>query len=338
MKNPTSLLEALSQLWTKIGPTAPWKASNATFIYSVLLPTLNTFLHSLLAAILGLPEDPTTTSAAEDILTAASPITNLAVSFISSSLSALLLSPIDTARTLLILTPRSHGPRSLYRALRLLPSPNYFIPSHLIPITILHSSLPSLMALSTPLLLKSYLTIDPVLNPASWSFFTFISSGLELGIRFPLETVLRRAQIATFTSPSLRQNSLVRKPTTPSGPRKQKKEDGDRTGEIETIIPTPQTYRGIAGTMWSIVYEEGDRYMSSGEDQARTLLGKQESMSSKNRRPGQGLAGLYRGWRIGFWGLAGAWGSGYMVAAMGGGDDDIGSTTAGFPRGTACAF
>lgn len=331
-------MEVLSQLWTKCGPAAPWKAANSTFIYSILQPTLNTFMRSLLAAILGLPEDPAAVSEAEDILTAASPVANLIISFISSSLSALLLSPVDTARTLLILTPRSHGPRSLYRALRLLPPPNYIVPPHLVPITILHSSLPNLMALSTPLLLKTYLSIDPVLNPASWSFFTFISSGLELGVRFPLETVLRRAQIATFTSPALRQKSLVRTPTTPSGPRYDSKADKDKVGEIETVVPTPQTYRGIVGTMWSIVYEEGDRYIASGEEEARTLLGKEKVKTSKNRRPGQGIAGLYRGWRIGFWGLAGAWGSGYMMAAMGGGEEDAGSMGAGFPRGPARRF
>ncbi|EAU31188.1 conserved hypothetical protein [Aspergillus terreus NIH2624] len=51
IKNPSSLMEVISQLWTTSGPTSPWKASNATFIYSLLQPTLNTFIRSLLFAI-----------------------------------------------------------------------------------------------------------------------------------------------------------------------------------------------------------------------------------------------------------------------------------------------
>src|SRR5699024_10346550 len=106
--------------------------------------------------------------------------------------------------------PKSHGPRSLLRAIRQSPSPSYMIPLHLIPITVLTSTLPNLLAQCTPLFLKSRLSLDPLLNPSSWSFFTFVGSGLELSLRVPLETVLRRAQIATFTSPVFQQQSANR--------------------------------------------------------------------------------------------------------------------------------
>ncbi|KAH8702227.1 putative mitochondrial fusion protein [Talaromyces proteolyticus] len=307
IKNASSLTEVISQLWSTSGPTSVWKASNATFIYSLLLPTLNTFIRSLLSAILGLPEIGVATSASEDILTAASPSTTIILSFISSALSAVVLSPIDTARTFLIATPLTHGPRSLLRAIRLLPTPNYSIPVHLIPITILHSSLPNLLAMSTPLVLKNYLAVDPVLNPSTWSFFSFVSTGLELGVRFPLETVLRRAQIATFTSPALRQKNRTNRDP------KSKAVIGTNTdeAEIETIIPTPKTYRGIIGTMWGIVYEEGLAPAELGGIPGNPT-------TQRRRKPGQGVKGLYRGWRIGMWGLAGIWGAGFLGASMGG--------------------
>lgn len=334
-------MEVLSQLWSTSGPTSIWKATNATFIYSLLYPTLNTFIRSLLSAILGLPEDGTASSMTEDILTVASPSTTLILSFISSALSSIILSPIDTARTFLIVTPLTHGPRSLLRALRLLPSPNYLIPPHLVPITILHSSLPTLLSMSTPLFLKSYFSIDPVLNPSTWSLFTFIASGLELGIRFPLETVLRRAQIATFTSPALRQKSLVAKSTRASSRRTPTSaESKTEIPEIETIVPTPQTYRGILGTMWGIVYEEGVDPGPSETD----VLGKDAPRGlQRRRRPGQGIQGLYRGWRVGMWGLAGIWGAGFLGAAVGGGEEDIVTSTSasgihGAGRGKARPF
>lgn len=314
LKNPNSLMDVLSQLWTNSGPTSPWKASNATFIYSLLLPTLNTFIRSLLSAIVGLPEEDVSSSMADDILTATSPLATLALSFISSSLSAMVLSPIDTARTFLMLTPATHGPRSLIRAIRQLPTPNCTIPPHLVPITILHSSLPGFITTSIPLVLKSYLSIDPILNPTVWSLFSFLNSGLELAVRFPLETVLRRAQIASYTSLSLRQ-----------------KASGGSSGaasidasDVETIIPTPRTYRGIVGTMWHIVHEEGVSSTPSGSEEARIALGKpiyQEHL--QKRQQGQGIPGLYRGWRMGMWGIAGIWGSSLLGGVVGGGEEEM---------------
>lgn len=330
--NPSSLMEVLSQLWSTSGPTAPWKATNATFIYSLLLPTLNTFIRSLLSAIVGLPEEDIASSMTADILTAASPAATLILSFISSSLSAMLLSPIDTARTFLILTPANHGPRSLLRAIRLLPTPNYTIPSHLIPITVLHSSLPNLIVTSTPLFLKTYLSIDPLLNPGTWNLFTLLGTALELGVRFPLETVLRRAQIVTFTSPSLRQKS-------PTGThRSSPSSTTAEAPEVETIVPTPRSYRGVIGTMWGIVYEEGVSSAQSEAERAQELLGKPvSSRQRQRRRQGQGIHGLYRGWRIGMWGIAGIWGAGLLGSAAGPGDDEtmISGTSASGGRGRA---
>ncbi|RHZ68182.1 hypothetical protein CDV55_106199 [Aspergillus turcosus] len=310
IKNPSSLMEVLSQLWTTSGPTSPWKATNATFIYSLLLPTLNTFIRSLLSAIVGLPEEDIASSMTADILTSTSPFATLVLSFISSSLSAMLLSPIDTARTFLILTPATHGPRSLLRAIRQLPTPNCTIPSHLIPITILHSSLPNFITTTTPLFLKSYLSIDPVVNPSMWSLFAFVGSGLELAVRFPLETVLRRAQIASYTSPSIRQKYAVTSRSNSSAA-------AEETSAVETIVPVPQTYRGIVGTMWGIVYEEG---VSTPSSEAERALGKPISLK---KRSGQGINGLYRGWRIGMWGIAGIWGAGLLGSMGGGGDEGV---------------
>lgn len=314
LKNSNSLTEVLSQLWTASGPTSLWKSSNATFIYSLLLPTLNTFIRSLLSAIVGLPEDDISSSMAADILTSSSPLATLVLSFVSSSLSALILAPIDTARTLLMLTSATHGPRSLIRAIRQLPTPNCTIPSHLVPITVLHSSLPNFIMTSTPLFLKSYFSIDPLLNPNTWNLCTFLSSGLELAVRFPLETVLRRAQIATYTSLSLRQKSSA-------GSIRAASIDAS---DVETIVPTPRTYRGIIGTMWHVVYEEGVSPTPSDSERANQLLGNPSTKKSlQKRKQGQGIQGLYRGWRIGMWGIAGIWGASLLGGVAGGSEDEV---------------
>lgn len=294
--------------------TSPWKATNATFIYSLLLPTLNTFIRSLLSAIVGLPEEDIASSLAADILTAPSPLATLILSFVSSSLSAMILSPIDTARTFLMLTPATHGPRNLIRAIRQLPTPNSTIPPHLVPITILHSSLPNFITTSAPLFLKTYLSIDPLLNPSLWNLFSFLTSGLELAVRFPLETVLRRAQIATYTSLSLRQKSS-------GGSIRAASIDAS---DVETIVPTPRTYRGIVGTMWHIVNEEGVSPGPSDSERAHQLLGKPPSQrQQEKRRQGQGVQGLYRGWRMGMWGIAGLWGASFLGGISSGSEDEV---------------
>jgi fusion and transport protein UGO1 len=214
----------------------------------------------------------------------------------------------------LMLTPATHGPRSLIRAIRQLPTPNSTIPPHLVPITVLHSSLPNFITTSTPLILKSYLSIDPLLNPSMWSLFTFLGSGLELAVKFPLETVLRRAQIATYTSISLRQKSS-------GGSIDAASIDA---ADVETIVPTPRTYRGIIGTMWHIVHEEGVSTSPSDAERARTVLGKSVSQKEvQKRQQGQGIQGLYRGWRMGMWGIAGMWGANVLGGLAGGYEDEV---------------
>ena len=45
---------------------------------------------------------------------------------------------------------------------------------------------------------------------------------------------------------------------------------------------------------------------------ASAAMGKDINLSKKKRRKGQGIEGLYRGCRVGMWGLIGVWGAGWM--------------------------
>lgn len=93
----------------------------------------------------------------------------------------------------LILTPTTSQPRAILPNLRSLPS--LTIPTSLFPVTLLHSTLPTLLSTSTPLVLRQYFRIDPLTTPATYSLATFLTSTTELFLKLPLETVLRRAQI-----------------------------------------------------------------------------------------------------------------------------------------------
>ncbi|EZG05621.1 hypothetical protein H106_04656 [Trichophyton rubrum CBS 735.88] len=335
IRDSSSMLDVLSQLWTTSGPTSIWKASNTTFIYSILLPTLNTFVRSLLSAILGYPEDSFSSFPASDILTSTSPGTDLILSCLSSALSAIILSPIDTARTYLILTPHGRGSRSLLHSIRLLPSPSYMISPHLLPITILTSTLPNLISTSAPLFLKSYLSLDPTLNPSTWSLFSLMAQGLELTVRVPLETVLRRAQIATFTSPALRRPGVtysapsIPSPTSSGPPTTLEEASSNSNTPLPTIVPSPQSYRGIIGTMWNIIYEEGTNPTPTDLHTVEQVLGRSPQVGRQGNRQiqklrkGQGIQGLYRSWRLEMWGIVGLWGSSFLGTLLSGEEVDI---------------
>ncbi|RMZ85873.1 hypothetical protein DV737_g483, partial [Chaetothyriales sp. CBS 132003] len=108
--------------------------------------------------------------------------------------------------------------------------------------------------------------------------------------------------IATWTAPS---------PTAPVSQPKRK--------PVATIVRVPQSYRGILPAMWGIVREEG--YSESQKDKLAHLAGR----APRRRRKGQGIEGLYRGWRVGLWALVGVWGTGFV----GGVSAQAGDTGAG---------
>lgn len=107
-----------------------------------------------------------------------------------------------------------------------------------------------------------------------------------------METVLRRGQISVVTE----------------GVRSQGKKPIETVSELGS-------YRGVVGTMWHIVTEEGER---GGRQEMIKGTGGAPAVKAtdvgKKRRKGQGLEGLWRGWRVGVWGLVGVWGA----AALGG--------------------
>jgi fusion and transport protein UGO1 len=68
-------------------------------------------------------------------------------------------------------------------------------------------------------------------------------------------------------------------------------------------------YRGVFGTMWGIIKEEG-----TGAEVEEKF-----SITAKKRKKGQGMEGLWRGWRVGMWGLIGVWGAAALGGAHGAG-------------------
>jgi mitochondrial fusion and transport protein UGO1 len=85
---------------------------------------------------------------------------------------------------------------------------------------------------------------------------------------------------------------------------------------LETIVDAG-AYRGTLGTMWSIVREEGFSETVTSKSGARAG----EKSHKPSERKGQGIEGLWRGWRVGIWGLIGVWGAAALGGASGSGGE-----------------
>jgi len=308
-------------LWQKESAWGVWKATNCTFIYNFLLKTTEGWFRSLISALLNIPDPGLVGSAGSgigglDILDSPSPLTSLGVAVAATAIAATLLAPLDMVRTRLIITPISSSPRSIYPCLSLLPS--FSVSPSILAATIMHACVPTVVSSSTPLILRSTLGIDPILTPATYSFSTFLSSTAELFIRLPLETVLRRGQVAALQDHEAQR--LASEYKTPPSRGKSPAYGLDRSSSetsFKTIVE-PGQYRGVLGTMWFIAREEG--ITIEGPNAAKAASAKAMGFSRPPRtRKGQGVHGLWRGWRVGVWGLVGIWGA----AALGGGGGEF---------------
>jgi len=87
---------------------------------------------------------------------------------------------------------------------------------------------------------------------------------------------------------------------------------------MDTIV-TPGKYDGVWGTMYTIAKEEGSRPVASTgsvKSKVGPRKGKAKVAETVYRR-GQGIEGLWRGWKVSWWGLVGLWTAG----VVGGGGD-----------------
>jgi fusion and transport protein UGO1 len=275
IRTPDSVLEVIAQLWQKEGAWGVWKGSHATFVYTVLQSLLENWSRSLLSALFNVP-DIGVKSDMDRLVDIASPYpwASLFVAAAAAVITGLALSPLDLVRTRLIITSTSSRARRTLSTLRSLPS--YLCPGPLVIPTVLHSLVHPLLTLSTPLVLRTQFMIDREQNPTTFSIARFCSSTVALFIKLPLETVLRRGQAmvlaqreyvvamegAAATADKKKQKRHASRRHTPattssdSEESTESEEEAEEKVELETIIPLGR-YRGLFGTMYSIVNEEG---------------------------------------------------------------------------------
>lgn len=347
----------IAQLWQKEGAWGVWKGSNATFLYSVLQSLLENWSRSLLSALFNVP-DLGVKQDMDRLVDIASPYpwASLCVAASAAVVTGLILSPLDLVRTryvpktppphpgstlalpyfslmaldhhanagtspsacsLVITSTASKQTRRTLSNLRSLPS--YLCPPSLLLPTILHSVVQPLLTLSTPLVLRTRFMIDREMAPATFSIAKFCSSSVALLLKLPLETVLRRGQVAV-----LRSEPYVRGPEEGSwsGAGRSLDDQPAAPPELETIVPVGG-YNGLFGTMYSIVTKEGSHAVAVANTKPGSKKGKaaaSQNVAETVYRRGQGLDGLWRGWKVSWWGLVGLWAAGVLG---GGGDGEF---------------
>ena len=154
--------------------------------------------------------------------------------------------------------------------------------------------------------------IDREVSPTTFSVAKFCSSSVALFIKLPLETVLRRGQVAVLNSPS------YMRAIEPSVVMKAKARE-DKAA-MDTIIQ-PGKYNGVFGTMSTIVHEEGSHMILPAPTKGKPATKKSKTKVAETvYRKGQGLEGLWRGWKVSWWGLVGLWTAGVVG---GGGDGEF---------------
>ena len=352
---PDSILEVISQLWQKEGAWGVWKGTNASFLYTVLQSLLENWSRSLLSALFNVP-DLGLKDDVDRLIDVASPYpwASLFVAAAAAVATGLILSPLDVVRTRLIITPVGRQPRRALSLLRSLPS--YVCSPVLVLPTVLHSLIHPLLTLSTPLVLRTRFQVDRDASPVAFSLAKFCSSSLALFVKLPLETVLRRGQAALVSSPEyVRALEPVLLPSTTPGAARAGAKPGQAASALgmsasassstslspmEVIFPLGR-YNGVLGTMTHILWEEGtspvpslasssssgvvdDFYQVKARANSKkkttatttTTFGTKTTAATAFRR-GQGIEGLWRGWKVSWWGLVGLW----TAAAVGGGGD-----------------
>ncbi|KKA27754.1 hypothetical protein TD95_001281 [Thielaviopsis punctulata] len=290
LTKPNSVNEVIAQLWAKEGAWGVWKGSNSTFVYNVLQSLLENWSRSFLSAVFNVP-DIGVKDDIDKLVGIASPYpwASLCVAAAAAVATGLVLCPLDLVRTRLLITPSSKGPRRTVSVLRSLPS--YVCPPLLIIPTVFHSLVNPLLTLSTPLALRTQFRIDAEQSPMTYSFVKFCASAASIFIKLPIETVLRRAQIHVISSPEYVHAA------DPEG------------NALETIVPVGR-YNGVFGTMYHIAAEEGVRKIdpvTSKPTSSRPKRSSRTKVAETVYLKGQGLEGLWRGWKVNWWGLVGLW-------------------------------
>jgi fusion and transport protein UGO1 len=99
LKRGDAILEVIGQEWTKEGAWGVWKATNATFMYGLLLQTLEQWSKGLISGIFNIPEASAALGISSELTDIQYPWASLGVAIAAAVSAGLILAPLDLVRT-----------------------------------------------------------------------------------------------------------------------------------------------------------------------------------------------------------------------------------------------
>ncbi|KAF2860019.1 hypothetical protein K470DRAFT_233365 [Piedraia hortae CBS 480.64] len=280
LRKADSISQVLSQLYQTSGAIGLWRASNTTFIYTTLSRMTESFLRGFLYAVMSITDIMPSPAAllASDPSGLASGFTGGLLSGADFSASANPMGHLAVLALATGITGVLLSPLDLIRT-RLVVTPLSHPPRGLVAnIRRLPSLLPS-PSLYIPTILAH--TLPPLFSACVPLFLT-----RKFSFKPSTSTLALLMGCA---------NLMVRLPLETILRRAHIAEIKRSEPLVKTIIP-PGGYGGVFPTIGTVC-REGTR---------------------PNGRKGQGVAGLYRGWKVGFWGLMGVWMIGWGASGAGG--------------------
>lgn len=219
----TKIIEILGAIYQVDSLKGLWRAINTSFILSALQTTVEAWLSGFFSVFSGAP-DPHFI----DVAFSPTPGASLLTAVAASVTTAVLLSPLSIVRTRLVTTTMNTGPRSIRTSLSELDS--LTCPWSVLFPTIVYSGTTTMARKSIGYMTHVVLGVDKVLTP----FVSLVGSMVvEVGVKLPLETIVRRSHMDHLTS---YKSSDGRYPITP-----------------KSLIIKPVEYEGIFGTLWSVI-------------------------------------------------------------------------------------
>ncbi|KAH3685477.1 hypothetical protein WICPIJ_003545 [Wickerhamomyces pijperi] len=181
-------IDVISALLSSEGMRGLWRASNVTFVYGALSSTLEAWITGFISPFLQIP-DPFFV----DVVHSNDPLTTLLLSLSATVITGLLLAPLDLIRTRLIVTKIGSSERSIRKTISRL---NYYtVPISLVVPVTMNTLASQVFKKVTPYLLFVHCGIDAIASPVTYSICSLLSSVMELFVKLPIETILRRAQV-----------------------------------------------------------------------------------------------------------------------------------------------
>lgn len=209
-------VDIIGALQAQDGLKGLWRGVNTSFILDAMQVTLEAWLSGFFSSISGVP-DPHFL----DISHSPTPGASLATAVTASVVTAVLLAPLSIIRTRLVATTFETAPRSVRTSVQELPSLS--CPSAVLVPTVLYAGAKSTLRKSTSYVLQHIFGVDAVGTPVWYSVLTLLSSVFEVGVRLPLETLVRRSHIAYLSLPGY------------------------------SLLVRPVGYDGVFGTLWGVL-------------------------------------------------------------------------------------